>query len=82
MPDRLHVRKLKPDEPTPPDVHGWSTTLTLPNKLPNLQQAHSTMQSFHEQAPLIVAILAAGATIFPSPQRRDEPKSPRQPKRP
>ncbi len=69
---RLHVTRLKADTPTPPEVLGSSTTINISGKLPNLQEAHSLFVAYHEHAPLLISILTAGATLFPTGPRPSE----------
>jgi len=80
MSNRIHLRRLKPDEPTPEDVLGKSCTLELPNKTANLQEAAQACKSFHENADLFIQLLQCGAMLFPvgvdeRPPKRDLPPS-------
>lgn len=73
---RLQITLLKPAEETLPDIPGRQTTLTLPQKLPSIDLFHRTFAQLTAQAPIIVALLGAAKTLFPSPPQIDQQKTP------
>lgn len=79
MATRLQIIKLKPNATVPPNVLGWSATLTVPDEIPNLYELQRNLRFIHDNAPLLVELLGAATTLFPSRKKHVSPKGPTPP---